>query len=167
MEEKFLHAEEPEAERNLQFQTKRDLNSSSSASSFPGFDVARLKTKNTFARNEKLKSKKIIEQLFREGKSVSKNGFTLVYLITPLPALYPSQAGFSVPKKFFKNAVHRNRIKRLMREIYRVNKLALFEKLIPHKKQIALMFVYKGKSMPVYKDVSEALLNCLNRISVV
>ena len=65
MEEKFLHAEEPEAERNSPFLTRRNLNSSSANRLFADFDVSLLKEKNTFGEDEKLKGKKIIDQLFK------------------------------------------------------------------------------------------------------
>ncbi len=166
MEEKFLHAEEPEAERNLRFQTRSDLNSTSAAKSFAGFDSAQLQGKFTFAAEEKLKSKKLIEQLFKEGKSVSTNGFTLVYLVQPLRTFYPAQAGFSVPKRNFKHAVDRNRVKRLMREAYRLNKLPFYEKLAARQKQLAVMFVYKGKALPTYEATTKAIVHCMNRISI-
>ena len=158
MEEKLLQAEEPEAEKNSPLRTRRGLNKS-----FAEFDVS-LKGKNTFGKGEKLKSKKMIDQLFKEGKSVSTNGFTLVYLVKPLNALYPAQAGFSVPKKFFKHAVDRNRIKRLMREAYRLNKTLLYEKLAERKQQMAIMFVYKGKELPKHEAVTKAVIHCMNRI---
>ena len=81
MEEKLLPAEDQEAEKNLPLQTKEETSNSSVAKSFAQFDVTLLKGKNTFGKEEKLKSKKIIDQLFKEGKSVSTNGFTLVYLV--------------------------------------------------------------------------------------
>jgi len=124
-----------------------------------------LKGKNTFGKDEKLKSKKIIDQLFKEGKSVSTNGFTLVYLVKPLSTFYPVQAGFSVPKKHFKHAVDRNRIKRLMREAYRLNKVSLYENLAGRKEQMAIMFVYKGKELPKHEAVTKAVLHCMNKIS--
>ena len=164
MEEKFLQAEEPEAERNSPFRTRRNLNSSSAIKPFSDFDVSLLKERNTFGKDEKLKSKKIIDQLFEEGKSVSNNGFTLVYLVKPLLTFYPAQAGFSVPKKHFKRAVDRNRIKRLMREAYRHNKTPFYEKLAERKQQMAIMFVYKGKELPELEATTSALLNCMNRI---
>lgn len=167
MEEKFLHAEGPEAERNLRFQTRSDLNRTSAAKSFAGFDSAQLQGKFTFTAEEKLKSKKLIEQLFKEGKSVSTNGFTLVYLVRPLRTFYPAQAGFSVPKRNFKHAVDRNRIKRLMREAYRLNKLPFYEKLAAGQKQLAVMFVYKGKALPTYEATTKAIVHCMNRISIV
>lgn len=166
MEEKFLQEEEAAAERNLQFLTKRDLNSSALAKSFADFDVRLLKGRSTFGEPEKLKSQKIIDQLFKEGKSVSINGFTLVYLIQPLQTFYPAQASFSVPKRFFKHAVDRNRVKRLMREAYRLNKLPFYEKLAERKQQIALMFIYKGKELPDNVATTKAIISCLNRLSV-
>jgi|ERR1043165_1692013 ribonuclease P protein component len=164
MEEKFLQEEEAAAERNSQFLTKRDLNKPSLAVSYADFDVARLKGKHTFTGAEKLKSIKIIDQLFKEGKSVSANGFTLVYLIQSLHTLYPAQAGFSVPKRFFKHAHDRNRVKRLMREVYRMQKLALYEKLLAQKQQMALMIIYKGKELPAYENVEKAVTSCLGKL---
>jgi len=167
MEEKLLQAEEPEAEKNSPLRTRRDLSNSSVAKSFAVFDVSLLKGKNTFGKEEKLKSKKIIDQLFKEGKSVSTNGFTLVYLVKTLNTFFPAQAGFSVPKKFFKHSVDRNRIKRLMREAYRLNKTPFYEILAERKEQLALMFVYKGKELPKHEAVTKAVLYCMNKITKV
>mgnify|MGYP001598477136 CR=1 FL=1 len=164
MEEKFLQTEEPEAERNLPFRTRRNSNSSSAVKSFAEFDVVVLKSRNAFVKLEKLKSKKIIDQLFNEGKSVSNNRFTLVYLIQSLDTFYPAQVGFSVSKKLFKNAVDRNRIKRLMREAYRLHKTAFYQTLAGKKQQMAMMFIYKGKSLPSHMEVAKAILNCLNKV---
>jgi ribonuclease P protein component len=161
MEEKSLPTGEPEAERNLPFQTRKN---SSSPAAFASFDVSILKGKNTFGRDEKLKSKKIIDQLFKEGKSVSANGFTLVYLVQPLQTAYPAQVGFSAPKRNFKSSPDRNRIKRLMREAYRLNKISLYEKLVEQKQQMAIMFIYKGKELPEYEAATKAIITCINRL---
>ena len=164
MEEKLLPAEEQGAGKNLPFRTKADLNSRSEAKTFAAFDLSKLKGKGTFGSEEKLKSQKLIDQLFKEGKSVSQSGFTLVYCITPLTTFYPAQAGFVTPKRSFKHAVDRNRIKRLMREVYRKNKFTLYEKLVERKQQLAVMCVYKGKDMPDYEKAEKSVVGCMNRI---
>ena len=93
MEEKFWQAAGQEEGRNSAFRTKRDLNSPLPGALFAGFSLEKVKNKNTFGKQEKLKSAKTIEQLFLKGKSVSHNGFTLVYLFTPLHSPYPAQGG--------------------------------------------------------------------------
>ena len=74
----------------------------------------------TFGKPEKLKSRKLIGKLFEDGKSVKKFPVRLVYLQTNHTSDFPVQAGFSVPKRNFKRAVDRNRIKRLIRESFRI-----------------------------------------------
>ncbi len=163
MEEKFSHEEGPEAARNSAFLTKEDL-SNPVAKPFAAFELSRLQGKNTFGKDEKLKSAKLIEQLFKEGKSVSKDGFTLVYLIQDIRSMYPARAGFSVPKRNFKHAVDRNRIKRLMREVYRTRKIVLYEKLVAAQKQLAIMWVYKGKELPTYAQTEKVMLECMEKV---
>jgi len=164
MEEKFSHAEGPEAVRNSAFLTKQDLNSLAKAKPFAAFEFSRLQGKNTFTKDEKLKSAKLIEQLFKEGKSVSKSGFTLVYLVADVTSMYPARAGFSVPKKNFKHAVDRNRAKRLMREVYRTRKIVLYEKLVSTHKQLAIMWVYKGKELPTLVQAETVMLDCMEKL---
>jgi ribonuclease P protein component len=165
MEEKFLQEEERGAEKSSRYPAKQGLNKALAGKSFSDFDVAKQKG-HTFGTDEKLKSKKNIDKLFKEGKSVSQSGFTLVYLTGPLSTFYPAQAGFTVPKKFFKHAVDRNRIKRLMREAYRLNKITLFEKLVMQKQQMALMFVYKGKELPNHELATKSVVACLNKLKL-
>lgn len=159
MEEKFSHAEEPEEGKNFPFQTK-DV-SSNISSSGKADNAVRATGNFTFGRDEKLKSRKLIDQLFSEGKSVSVNGFTLVYLYTPLAVTYPVQAGFSVPKRFFKHAVERNRVKRLLREAWRHQKAAVYEKLKARQTQAAIMWIYRGKQLPDLKTTTQAVEQCI------
>ncbi len=116
--------------------------------------------KFTFPKKEKLKSKKLIELLFAEGKSVSNYPIKLIYLKTALPFDVPIQTGVTVPKKNFKSAVKRNRIKRLMRESYRLNKALVFNN---SKGTFAFLFLYLGKEMPDYSVVEQNLKAALHK----
>lgn len=108
-----------------------------------------------FRKEERLKSKKIIDKLFADGQSALAYPLKIVFLSTPLPAGYPVQAGFTVSKKNFKRAVQRNRIKRLMREAYRLNKHELYKQL--PEQQLAVFFIFIGKELPEYPAIEKGI----------
>lgn len=114
----------------------------------------------TFPKKEKLKSRKLIDQLFTEGKSIKVHNIKLLYLKTELPEDVPFQVGVAVPKKNFKSAVKRNRIKRLMRESYRLNKHLVFNNSEGH---FAFLFLYLGKEMPDYKRIAQSTQGILHK----
>lgn len=113
-----------------------------------------------FPKDEKLKSKTLIGNMFREGKAVSKYPLKLVYIATDLPKDVTIQAGFSVPKRFFKHAVDRNKIKRLIREAYRLEKPNLLEQL---SHNYAFMFLYTGKEIPNSDFVRQKMQRLLEK----
>lgn len=122
--------------------------------------------KFTYGKKEKLKSKKLIDQLFTEGKSVSAFPLRLVYLGTTFDDDVIAKTGVSVSKRNFKTAVARNRIKRLLREAYRLNKAQYFNNLTtPH----AFMILYIGKEKPTFYQVENRMNHLfakfLNKIS--
>lgn len=106
--------------------------------------------KFSYSKKEKLKSKKLINQLFAEGQSVSAFPLRLVYLPTHFNDAIIAKTGVSVSKRHFKTAVDRNRIKRLLREAYRLNKNDFFNNL---DTQYAFMILYIGKEKPTYTQV--------------
>lgn len=114
-----------------------------------------------FSKEEKLKSRKLIEKMFAEGKTVSKYPLKLIYIQTELKDEIMIQAGVSVSKRNFKRAVDRNRIKRLLREAYRLNKNLIFNTIqFPY----ALMFLYIGKEFPKnYDEISKSMIKLLQK----
>ena len=74
------------------------------------------------------------------------------------------KAGFGVSSKNFKKAVERNRVKRLMRESYRVQKNYLSEKLISAGRQLVVFFIYTSKELPDYHQVFQQMQITLERI---
>ena len=114
----------------------------------------------TLGKAEKLKSKKLIEQLFAEGKYVKAFPLRLIYLPIHHGAEFPIKAGFSVPKRNVKLAVNRNRIKRLIREVYRKNKHAFANNL---NEQYIFMFIYMAKEEINYVDLELALKKVISK----
>ena len=106
----------------------------------------------TFPRKERLKSKKLIERLFVEGTSINAYPLKLIYLKAPLSEDVFFQVAAVAPKKNFKAAVQRNRIKRLIREAYRLNKHLIFNNT---EAQYALVILYLGKEMPSFAQIEE------------
>jgi len=104
----------------------------------------------TFNKKEKLKSQKLIEQLFAQGQSVVAHPLRMVYIKTDFDEAIKIKAGVSVSKRHFKKAVDRNRIKRLMREAYRLQKAAYIDNI---SGQYALMILYIGKEEIDYKTI--------------
>ena len=74
-----------------------------------------------FPASEKLKAKKDIDRLFKEGKWITTGNLRIIWLANESD----TKVGVSVSKKYFKKAVFRNRVKRLLRETYRLNKSIL------------------------------------------
>jgi ribonuclease P protein component len=106
--------------------------------------------KFTLGKKERLKSKKLIERLYKEGTFLKAFPLRMVYLQTAHTSDFPAQVGVSVPKRNFKKAPDRNRLKRLMRETYRLQKGIIYDHLdTPH----IYMISYLGKEKWKYEDL--------------
>lgn len=107
--------------------------------------------KFTFNKKDRLKSQKLIEKLFLEGKSVTSFPLKLIYLKTEVAGDHTIKAGVSVSKRNFKKAVDRNRIKRLLRECYRLNRDIYFNNI---STSYALMILYIGRDQTDFDTIN-------------
>jgi ribonuclease P protein component len=121
----------------------------------------------TLGKTERLKSRKIIEQLFKEGKSFSNFPFRVLYMAVEKEAHLVQdalQCGFGVSTRHFKKAVHRNRVKRLMREAWRLQKNELQQLMATGEKHLAVFIIYTGNELPAYPHVYEKISNIIKKL---
>jgi ribonuclease P protein component len=109
----------------------------------------------TLGKDEKLKSKTAISQLFTAGIRIKSFPLQLIYLEMKHSSQIPIKVAFSVPKRTIKLAVNRNSIKRLMREVYRTNKQCFTKNI---NKQYVFMFIYMANKELSFKDLEESIL---------
>lgn len=119
----------------------------------------------TFSKREKLCSEKTIGRMFSDGVSFVKFPLRVIYLVEELADGEEPicQVLTSVPKKRFKRAVKRNRIKRLMREAYRLNKHILVS--ANTSKRISLSFIMLDDKEPSFFQVQKAVVKSLERVA--
>lgn len=123
------------------------------------FSVKFVLMKYTLGKQERLKSKKLIEKLYKEGSSVKAFPLRMVFLQTEHTSDYPAQIGVSVAKRNFKKAPDRNRLKRLMRESYRLQKEIVYHNLdVPY----VFMISYLGKEEKDYEEIYAKMNKLLN-----
>lgn len=116
-----------------------------------------------FGRKEKLKSRKQIEELFLNGKNFSVYPLRVTYQFLPSEETVV-QVGVTAGKKYFKKAVDRNRIKRLIREAYRLQKNDLVETLKQKRQKGFLFFVYTDKTIASFSVITGAMSKALKRL---
>lgn len=160
----------------------------------PPLPVDHSKPKFTYPKEEHLKSRKAIEQLFKSGQSFFIYPYKVVYQInspevgkserpkeeqannqtTSSSTLSTSRladlptfgllSGFAVSTKNFKRAVDRNRIKRLGREAFRLNKPTLIQLLELGHQQLQVFFIFTDKKLPDYKLIEPKMQACLKKL---
>ena len=121
---------------------------------------------NTLCKAERLHSKIVIEKMFA-------GGFSRSFSVFPLRAVYmsveqqevPVSILISVPKKRFKRAVKRNRVKRQIREAYRKNKGPLWQGLQEKKLGLTIAFIYLSDELCRTEEIEEKVKVLLARIA--
>jgi ribonuclease P protein component len=111
---------------------------------------------------ERLKSRKLIDGLFDHGNKMIVFPFRIMYQLSPgEPGL---KAGFTVSSRNFPRAADRNRIKRLSREAYRLQKNTLQEMLKETRQEANLFFIYTGKEIPDLTQVRNSIQLLIDKL---
>lgn len=122
------------------------------------------KKKYGYGKLQRLKSRKLIDAVFKEGKSLSSFPLRMYYL--PVDHEQYLQAGVGASKRFFPHAVDRNRIKRVMRESWRLQKNELENTLKNNDLHLSIFINYTGKELPPKDMVVLAMKKCLQKLMV-
>tara|TARA_B100000809_G_scaffold224679_1_gene235018 strand:+ start:2222 stop:2620 length:399 start_codon:yes stop_codon:yes gene_type:complete len=122
---------------------------------------------NKYSKNEKLKSKKDIEYLFKKGKSINAFPIRVIYVKKNDLTGISINAGVTVSKKNIKLAVNRNLIKRRIREAYRLNNSQLKDNLKVNDLELDLMFIYSSKETLAYSQINDKIKVLLTRLAEV
>ena len=120
-----------------------------------------------FTKSERIVSQKLIDELFSGNGSHSLAAFPLraVYMLRPVAAAEPPvQLLISVPKRRFKHAVDRNRVKRQLREAFRLSKQLLADH-VPAGQQVALAFIWLSDQHQPSAAIAHRVQSLLKRIA--
>ena len=128
-----------------------------------------MREKFTLGKEERLKSRKQIEQLFDKGKSIVITPFRVYFLIDEMlnaqRSMFNVQFGVGVSARNFKKAVDRNRIKRLTREAWRLQKNEIAKKTKEAQRQLNVFFIYTGKELPDFTTVKDKVAIALKKLA--
>ena len=121
----------------------------------------------TLGKNERLKSRKQIELLFSSGKKITVAPFRIFFLISEQQDLNGQKGnlnfGVGVSAKNFKKAVDKNRIKRLTREAWRLQKNELKENLLASDRQMNIFLIYTANELPGFTFVKDKVAVILKK----
>ena len=128
-----------------------------------------MREKFTLGKEERLKSRKQIENLFDKGKSFFIAPFRIYFIANrELPKQKGENGlkfGIGVSAKNFKKAVDRNRIKRLTREAWRLQKNEIRDKVKETQRQLNVFFIYTGRELPDFTTVKDKVAIALKKLA--
>lgn len=123
----------------------------------------------TYQKIDKLKSRKQTQHLFSTGQAIHVFPIRLIYTIEPMEAATTNgsitsllQAGVGAPSRTFRKAVQRNRVKRLLREAYRLEKPNFISQVALDNKRVNLFFLYTDALVLTQVEIQGKLKEALS-----
>lgn len=120
--------------------------------------------RNTFRKPEKICNQNQIDSLFKEGKSLKSGLFRLLFIETESVGKMAVQVLIAVPKKNLRHAVDRNRMKRLVREAYRLSKHNILDHYSEVGKHLDIAIIFMGKQCVSQAETTAAINVLLDRL---
>lgn len=163
MEDKSYPEEGQKEEKSFQSLMKKNL------SNPPSISIAKnqlILNKNSFSNSERLKNKRSLDLLFNNGISFRQNSIKVIFLKQGLTSkdIFPVELAVSIPKKIVRLSVKRNKIKRLIKEAYRINKHELYSHLAKKGVKISILFIFLGKEIPDFLLLKQTILKIIFRL---
>ena len=119
----------------------------------------------SFTKAERISLQREIDLLFHEGTAFTVYPLRVIYVEKQAFSGVPAAILVSVPKKRFKRAVKRNRLKRLIRETYRLNKNALWESLQLSGKGLLIAFIYIGNELCDFSTLNTSMKKIIAKLA--
>jgi ribonuclease P protein component len=117
----------------------------------------------TFGRSERLRGRDAFNSLIREGHALNDVSLRLVGRFTRHSDDAPLCVAFAVPKRHVKLAVRRNRIRRQLREAFRLHKHAWNERLREAGMQVDWLFIWRSAAGPVRGEAPDRIVRAAER----
>jgi ribonuclease P protein component len=117
----------------------------------------------SFSKQERIYHRNDFRKLLSEGKSFYHYPFKCIYLWKKADT-FSGRIAISVSKRNFKSAVDRNKIKRLIRENYRLEKHILYQEYADNKQSIDILIIYIGTKIYSFRVFKEQLIELITKI---